>query len=82
MADGNSSWYPAYLQFFQAQILENGVSNTVEKYIFSADANYGEQNPRMFSRLLSGLLHPLIHMGHGPEFGLPGLAAEGKLNYL
>jgi hypothetical protein len=52
------------------------MGNTLETYVFSPKANEGEA--AMFPRLFSGLLHPLIHLGHGPEFGLPGLAAEGK----
>jgi hypothetical protein len=52
------------------------MGNTLETYAFSPEANSGEA--AMFPRLFSGLLHPLIHFGHGPEFALPGLAAEGK----
>lgn len=69
------AYYSAYMQFFQEAIAQNGMSATLEKYVFSSDANSG--NAAMFGRLFSGLLHPLIHFGHGPEFGLPGLAAEG-----
>jgi hypothetical protein len=54
------------------------MSATLEKYIFSPDANAGKA--AMLSRFFSGLLHPLIHFGHGPEFGLPGLAAEGEVS--
>lgn len=53
------------------------MSATLEKYVFSPEANNGK--PAMLSRFFSGLLHPLIHFGYGPEFGLPGLAAEGEL---
>lgn len=50
----------------------------LEKYVFSPEANEGRV--QMFSRFFSGLIHPLIHFGHGPEFVLPGLAAEGSLS--
>lgn len=53
------------------------MSTTLEKYVFSSEANSGK--PAMLARFFSGLVHPLIHFGHGPEFGLPGLAAEGGL---
>lgn len=52
------------------------MGNVLETYVFSPEANEGEI--AMLPRLFSGLLHPLIHLGHGPEFALPGLAAEGK----
>ena len=31
----------------------------------------------MLDRFVSGVFHPLIHTGHGYEFGLPGIVAEG-----
>ncbi|KAI5120442.1 hypothetical protein M0805_009904 [Coniferiporia weirii] len=31
----------------------------------------------MVDRLLSNVLHPLIHVGHGLEFGSPGMIVEG-----
>lgn len=52
------------------------MSATLERYVFSPDANTA--NVAMLARFFSGLLHPLIHFGHGPEFGIPGLAAEGE----
>jgi hypothetical protein len=48
-----------------------------ETFIFSKKYNLGEKKPEMLSRFLSGLLHPLIHVGYGAEFGLPGLMVEG-----
>ena len=35
---------------------------------------------KMLSRFLAGVLHPLIHVGYGAEFGLLGMFAEGKDN--
>lgn len=71
----NCRYYSGYLQFFQDQVLQHGMGSVLDKYVFSPDAN--EEKSAMFARLFSGLVHPLIHFGHGPEFGLPGLAAEG-----
>lgn len=53
---------------------------TLERFVFSPDANHENGKAEMLARLFSGLLHPLIHFGHGPEFGLPGMAAEGKIS--
>lgn len=33
--------------------------------------------PRMLTRLLSGLVHPMIHAVYGLQFRLPGLLAKG-----
>lgn len=32
----------------------------------------------MLNRLLEILIHPVIHVGYGAEFGILGLIAEGK----
>ena len=60
------------------------MSATLEKYVFTPEANVDptrpeNEHPRMLNRLISGLLHPLIHVGYGLEFGLPGMLVEGKL---
>ncbi|KAF9525663.1 hypothetical protein CPB83DRAFT_896836 [Crepidotus variabilis] len=63
--------------------LEKGIPATLEEFIFSRKANLGspdvapEKQPQMLNRFLAGLLHPLIHTGHGAEFGLPGMLVEG-----
>ncbi len=31
----------------------------------------------MLARFIGGAIHPLIHVGYGMEFGLPGIVAEG-----
>ena len=38
-----------------------------------------KNHPEMLNRLLAGLVHPLIHLAYGLEFGLPGQVAEGLL---
>ena len=45
-------------------------------------AEKGKKHPEMLNRLLAGLLHPLIHLAYGLEFGLPGQAAEGWPNFV
>ncbi|TFK86135.1 hypothetical protein K466DRAFT_493409 [Polyporus arcularius HHB13444] len=79
---GDEDYYEAYLRFFTDILLNKGASATIEEYIFSPKANIEPPKPgqppmQMVNRLLSGLLHPLIHTGYGAEFGLLGMFAEG-----
>ncbi|KAB5591157.1 Oxidoreductase AflY [Ceratobasidium theobromae] len=74
---GNEDFYNAYMGFFAAEIKEHGLPATLERFVFSHDANRGHDNPRMLDRFLAGLFHPLIHFGHSPEFGVDGMAVEG-----
>ncbi|CEL60054.1 hypothetical protein RSOLAG1IB_09312 [Rhizoctonia solani AG-1 IB] len=74
---GNEDFYNAYLNFFAAEIKNHGVPSTLERYVFSHDANWGQGEPRMMDRFLSGVLHPIIHFAHAPEFGVDGMAVEG-----
>ncbi len=59
------------------------MSQTVlEEFVFSPSANVspvGKKQPAMLKRLLSGLVHPIIHTGYGLEFGLPGMTVEGSI---
>lgn len=76
------SYYQAYLTFFDQEITAKGISYTLEKYVFSEAYNlYSSplrtKQPEMLSRFLAGLLHALIHIGYGLEFGLKGLICEG-----
>ena len=71
-------FYDGYVTFFSRKLVENGLRKTLETYIFTRDANFGDKSsPQMLDRLLAGLLHPLIHLGHGTETGILGVAAEG-----
>lgn len=49
-----------------------------EKYNFQEGRNASTQ-PEMLARLFEGLVHPLIHVGYGVEFGLKGMITEGML---
>ena len=79
-----SSYYNAYLDYFHRVVLEPGVtiSSILEKYLFSPHYNVrtpkqGAVQPEMLNRFLEILIHPIIHVGYGAEFGILGLIAEG-----
>ncbi|KAF8130707.1 hypothetical protein EV363DRAFT_1333325 [Boletus edulis] len=81
---GNDQYYNAYLDYFHRVVLEPGatISIILEKYIFSPHYNVrtpqqGAEQPQMLNRLLEILIHPIIHVGYGAEFGILGLIAEG-----
>lgn len=77
------SYYPNYLAFFHRIISAppaasspyadkpTSVVPVVEQYLFGGEG-------QMLVRAVSGALHPLIHIGHGIEFGLDGHVAEGQ----
>ena len=81
---GDGKYYQAYLEFFSTQLDTKGVHKTLERYLYSKDVNFnhragvdGSQQPVILGRLMSGLMHPFIHVGYGLEFGLFGILAEG-----
>jgi len=81
---GDGRYYQAYLEFFSNQLVTKGADKTLEDYLYSKGANFndraevdGSRQPEIFGRFMSGLMHPLIHVGYGLEFGLLGLLAEG-----
>jgi len=81
---GDARYYQAYLEFFSDQVIAKGVDKTLEDYLYSKNFNFndraevdGSRQPEMFSRFMSGLMHPLIHVGYGLEFGLAGILVEG-----
>ncbi|CCL99026.1 uncharacterized protein FIBRA_01035 [Fibroporia radiculosa] len=79
---GDRRFYDAYLHYFHDIVLEQGASAVVEEYVFSRAANFPEpesdNNPRqIIVRSLAMLYHPMIYLGYGLEFGIPGLVAEG-----
>ena len=58
-----------------------GTDAVLEEYVFAPSANYvsGQtEQPQMLGRLLDAVIHPLIHVGYGVEFGLPGMVIEGN----
>ncbi|CAE6491865.1 unnamed protein product [Rhizoctonia solani] len=74
---GNEDFYNAYMNFFSDEIRTHGLRQTLEQFIFSHEANWAKDEPRMLDRFIAGLLHPLIHFGHAAEFGVEGMAVEG-----
>ncbi|KAJ0107607.1 Oxidoreductase AflY [Diaporthe amygdali] len=65
--------YPNFLVFFEQEIAAKGYEAVINDYCLSrtplADL--------MLAQLYEGLYHPIIHLGFGVEFNLPGLVAEG-----
>jgi hypothetical protein len=74
---GNGKYYQAYLYFFSDIALKTPINDVLEEWIFSPKANLDGKQPQMLNRLLDGILHPLLYLGYGIEFSLPGLIAEG-----
>ncbi|KAI0367931.1 hypothetical protein BV20DRAFT_534637 [Pilatotrama ljubarskyi] len=78
---GKREFYNSYLEFFRSLLRSKDVTEVLEEYVFSAKANVGgtgiEGEPNVLARFLAALVHPLIHVGNGLEFGLLGLVAEG-----
>ncbi|KAG8743557.1 hypothetical protein FRC11_013852 [Ceratobasidium sp. 423] len=74
---GDEDFYNAYMNFFSEEIQKNGLRQTLERFIFSHEANWTKDEPRMLDRFIAGLVHPLIHFGHAAEFGVEGMAVEG-----
>ena len=76
------SYYQAYVNFFAEKVLKDGIAPTVVKYVFDMKSNgvdglEDKKQPQMLNRLLSGALHPYIHVGYGLEFDFTGMAVEG-----
>ncbi|KZT67500.1 hypothetical protein DAEQUDRAFT_767051 [Daedalea quercina L-15889] len=76
---GNKEYYDAYLEYFHGVVLERGYAATLEEYVFSRSASFPETGAprRMVNCLLARLFHPIIYLGCGLEFNIPGLVAEG-----
>ncbi|KAF7730147.1 hypothetical protein EC973_002755 [Apophysomyces ossiformis] len=65
---GKSEAYANFLELFQKEIDKHGPIDTVRRWVYSGD---------MLARTIGGAFHPLIHIGYGLEFDVPGLIAEG-----
>ncbi|KAJ3539862.1 hypothetical protein NMY22_g4543 [Coprinellus aureogranulatus] len=77
---GDPKAYTAYLLFFENEVTKKGISQVLTDYVFSPAANLGTGKgpaPEMISRFLDGVFHPMIHLGCGVEFNMPGIVAEG-----
>ncbi|CEI92675.1 hypothetical protein RMCBS344292_06928 [Rhizopus microsporus] len=65
---GNGSASTAFIDFFRSEIEKFGIIDTVRRWVFHGD---------FLARTVAGAFHPLIHIGYGLEFNIPGLVAEG-----
>ena len=76
------SFYQGYVTFFSNQVSEKGAARTLEEFVFSEKYNFqkgrdANAQPEFLARLFDGIVHPLIHVGYGVEFGLKGMFVEG-----
>ncbi|KAG6913170.1 hypothetical protein DXG01_009085, partial [Tephrocybe rancida] len=79
---GDDEYYGAYLDYFTEVVKKQGTIEAVEEYVFSQQANFiagrkDDEQPEMLNRFMDGIMHSMIHIGNGLEFGVPGLVAEG-----
>jgi hypothetical protein len=65
---GQPEYYANYLHYFENEISNNGRVDTFHKYFF---------DEALFPSILSGAVHPLIHIGFGIEFENDEVLAEG-----
>ncbi|KAG6897937.1 hypothetical protein C0992_008685 [Termitomyces sp. T32_za158] len=78
---GDDEYYSAYVDFFTEVVKKQGVISVVEDYVFSEKANFivgnkEDEQPEMLNRLMDGIVHSMIEIGHGLEFNVPGVVAE------
>lgn len=76
------SYYQAYIDFYTDLVRNKDISTILEEQIFDVKANFigADKEPEMLNRFLDAIVHPMIHLGYGIEFGLPGMLVEGKRN--
>ncbi|KAG1793541.1 uncharacterized protein HD556DRAFT_1479300 [Suillus plorans] len=79
---GDENYYEAYTTSFAKAIEEKAASATLDEFIFSEKYNFqpgrdAKSHPEVLCRFVDAVMHPLIHCGHGVEFGLKGTLAEG-----
>ncbi|KAG6856957.1 hypothetical protein H0H87_011627 [Tephrocybe sp. NHM501043] len=79
---GDDEYYSAYLEFFTDIVKKHGTVEALEEYVFSQKVNFvagkkDEEQPAMLDRCMDGIIHSMIHIGNGLEFGVPALVAEG-----
>lgn len=70
---GQDSQYSNFLTFFEREINAKGWKAVINQYCFSRTRNAD----LLLARLFDGAFHPIIHLGLGVEFELPGIIAEG-----
>ncbi|KAF7318459.1 hypothetical protein HMN09_00355100 [Mycena chlorophos] len=75
MGEQHAHLYADLLEFFSAQIQNHGVAKTLEKFLFSPEAN--ANGTVMLARFFGGAVHPIIQTGYGVEFGQDYMVAQG-----
>ncbi|KAJ7056047.1 hypothetical protein C8F01DRAFT_1062267 [Mycena amicta] len=75
LGEKHAPMYADYLEFFSRRIVEHGVPKTLEKYLFSPEAN--GNGTMMLARFFGGVVHPIIQVGFGIEFGQDAMVAQG-----
>lgn len=69
---GSERYYHDFLVFFKEEIDDKGWQAVLNEYVFKGD----DQADDMLVRMFGGILHPIIHLGFGIEFGQPAIIAE------
>ncbi|RMZ77744.1 hypothetical protein DV737_g4191, partial [Chaetothyriales sp. CBS 132003] len=69
---GIAECYPDFLKFFEDEITVKGLQEVIKEYLLKGD----ERADDILGRMFSDLVHPIIHLGCGIEFGQPSLVAE------
>ncbi|KAF9874679.1 hypothetical protein CkaCkLH20_07816 [Colletotrichum karsti] len=70
---GNPDQYHNFLELFRLRFKWDGYTDALNRLLFSGD----EWSTEIFSRMVTGYIHPLIQTGFGLEFDLPFLVCEG-----
>jgi hypothetical protein len=75
---GKKEYQRAWVDFFEDQLAEGGYvwKEVVNKYLFETDSGSSRNPYAMFDCLVSGLGHPLIHLGYAYELQSRELAME------
>lgn len=77
-------FYNAYLVYFcKALAAASSPAEVIQRFLFTPAYNYNANLPAgatqtlMIDRFMGGVLHPIIHLGYGAEFGIKQQIAEG-----
>ncbi|KZV76471.1 hypothetical protein PENSPDRAFT_731080 [Peniophora sp. CONT] len=81
---GDAKFYNAYVVYFcKALVAASSPAEVLQRFLFSPVYNHnanlpaGAKQALMIDRLMGGIVHPLIHLGYGAEFGIKQQLAEG-----
>lgn len=69
---GKGQYYPDFLAFFQREIADKGWEAVVSEYLFAGT----EAADDLLVRLHGSIIHPLIQLMFGMEWGQPAVVAE------